>query len=78
MHEQVKGFDEGTGRLGVKLDNGGVTNIRPENTLPLANGVKIQLLGLTSEKGSAFNGYLARIISYDGDQGRYLVEIENG
>ena len=73
-----RGFDEGSGRLGVKLDNGKMTNIRPENTLPMANGVKIQLTGLTSERGSQFNGSLAKILSYDPKQGRYLVELETG
>jgi hypothetical protein len=51
-------LDEGTGRLGVQLDSGKKTNIRAVNTFALADGVKVQLVGLTSDTGVKYNGAL--------------------
>jgi hypothetical protein len=74
----TKELDQTTGRVGVQLDNGKGTNIRPINVLPLVNGIKIQLTGLKSETGKQLNGTLARILDYDAAVGRYSVVIETG
>jgi hypothetical protein len=74
----AKELDQSSGRLNVQLDNGKKTNIRPINVLPLVNGVKIQLTGLTSETGQQYNGKLARILDYDAGIGRYSVVMETG
>lgn len=74
----VQELDESIGRLGVEFDNGKTASIRPVNTLPLNNGVKVQVTGLTSELGKQFNGSLARILDYDAGIGRYSVMLETG
>lgn len=71
-------LSQNSGRLIVELDNGKKTGIKPINTLPLLNGVKVQLAGLTSDNGSNYNGKLARILNYAASIGRYSVVLETG
>jgi hypothetical protein len=78
---KVVGYDEGKSRYHIQLSGssssgsvGSVASLSPSNII-LPTNTRVKVDGLTSAKGSAMNGRMGQITSYDASAERYVVQI---
>merc|ERR1740117_1299624 len=69
----VDGFDESSGRYHVSLQQGQALALQPANLI-LPKGARGRVVGLVS--GAQYNARIGKVVDYDGESGRYLVQLD--
>ena len=70
----VVGFDEERGRYHGDIEGVGRASLQPTNLI-LPKGARGKVVGLTSDAGSKWNDQVGKVISFDREAGRYVVEM---
>ena len=71
----VDAFDDSSGRYHVSLQQGQAVALLPANVI-LPNGTRGKVVGLQS--GAQYNGTVGKVLEYDREAGRYLVQLDGG
>ena len=70
----ICGFDADKGRYHADISGVGRASLKLENLI-LASGTRARVFGLQSDAGSKWNDKIGKVLSYDRDAGRYLVQM---
>lgn len=72
MTGKISGFDQGKGRYEVELDNDVTLSLKPTN---LTQHCTVKLHGIESQP--SLNGQTGTVLSYNTQQGRYMVKLQS-
>ena len=68
------GYDEEKGRIHADIQGVGRASLQKENLI-LSAGCRGKVFGLTSESGSKWNEQVGKVVSFDREAGRYVLEM---
>ena len=69
----LEAFDESSGRYHVSLQQGQALALQPANLI-LPKGARGKVVGLV--RGAQYNARVGKVMDYDAESGRYLVQLD--